>query len=319
MFCRFILGNTAIEISQPFQHKAAPGILRPLRAPLRRGLLLLACLTLTACAASSSTPVEAVPDTVVGGPAEESLAVDVCRSELADAHPAAGTGLQGDNIRLVNWNMKKKSIPNWRQDYKLLTSDKDLVLIQEASLRVDTINAIPTIPYWSFAPGYRTEDSITGVLTLSSALPATRCSFVTTEPLLRTPKATSITQFGLVDSDQTLVVVNVHAVNFSLGLGTYKRQFAQIAEVLRDHAGPIILSGDLNTWRDGRMETIEALAADLGLEALKFADDHRKTVLGHPLDHIFVRGLSASKIEVRDVSSSDHNPMTVTLSIWPAG
>lgn len=316
MFRKIMPGSTVIESVKPAVRHDVGLFLCRARGLMLRAPMVLTSLVLSACAVSSA-PVEAVPDTVVGGPSAESLAVDVCRSELASARPAEGTGLDGDEIRLVNWNMKKKSIPNWRADYSVLTSDKDLILIQEASLRVDTINDIPTIPYWSFAPGYRTDDSITGVLTLSSALPETRCSFVTTEPLLRTPKATSITQFGLVDSEETLVVVNVHAVNFSLGLGTYKQQFAQISEVLREHTGPIILSGDLNTWRDGRMETINALADDLGLVALKFSDDIRKTVLGHALDHIYVRGLSATKSEVRDVTSSDHNPMTVTLAVGP--
>jgi endonuclease/exonuclease/phosphatase (EEP) superfamily protein YafD len=235
---------------------------------------------------------------------------------LFDAAPAASaTGLNTDEIRVVSWNMQKKSIPNWRADYSRLTEGRDLILIQEASLRVDTVGDLPAAPHWSFAPGYRTGDSITGVLTLSSSQPLARCSFVNVEPLLRTPKATSITQFALEGRDETLLVVNVHAVNFSLGLGAYKRQFAQIANVLEGHQGPIILSGDLNTWRAGRTQTIEAMAEELELTAIEFSEDNRTRFLGSPLDHIYVRGLSATSSDSSVVTSSDHNPLTVTLGM----
>jgi endonuclease/exonuclease/phosphatase (EEP) superfamily protein YafD len=233
---------------------------------------------------------------------------------LFDAAPAASAtrlGLNGDEIRVVSWNMQKKSIPNWRADYSRLTDGRDLILIQEASLRVDTVGDLPAAPHWSFAPGYRTDDSISGVLTLSSSQPLARCSFVNIEPLLRTPKATSITQFALQDHDQTLLVVNVHAVNFSLGLGSYKRQFAQIVDVLEGHQGPIILSGDLNTWRAGRTQTIAAMAEELN----EFSDDNRTRFFGSPLDHIYVRGLFPTSSDSSVVTSSDHNPLTVTLSL----
>ena len=269
---------------------------------------------------SSCTTVQTGPEaqalaSSISSPAAESHEVESCRLLLDAAPVGSTTGLNADEIRLVSWNMQKKSLPNWRADYSRLTDGRDLILIQEASLRVDTVGDLPSVPHWSFAPGYRTDDSITGVLTLSRSQPLARCSFANTEPLLRTPKATSITQFALEDRDETLLVVNVHAVNFSLGLGSYKRQFKQISDVLEDHQGPIIFSGDLNTWRAGRTQTIEAMAAKLGLMAVEFSDDNRKRFFGSPLDHIYVRGLSATDSDSSVVTTSDHNPMTVTLGM----
>ena len=276
---------------------------------LGTGAFLAACTTV-----QTGQEARALADSI-NSPSAESREVESCRV-LFDAAPDTATvGLNADEIRLVSWNMQKKSIPNWRADYSRLTDGRDLILIQEASLREDTIGDLPAVPHWSFAPGYRTGDSITGVLTLSSRQPLARCSFANTEPLLRTPKATSITQFALEGSDETLLVVNVHAVNFSLGLGSYKRQFAQISDVLEGHQGPIILSGDFNTWRAGRTRTIEAMAEKLELLPIVFSDDNRKRFLGSPLDHIYVRGLSASNSDSSIVTSSDHNPMTVTLGM----
>ena len=278
-------------------------------------LSLAAGALITSCTSVQVDPEAQALASSISTPTAESREVESCRV-LFDAAPAASaTGLNTDEIRVVSWNMQKKSIPNWRADYSRLTEGRDLILIQEASLRVDTVGDLPAAPHWSFAPGYRTGDSITGVLTLSSTQPLARCSFVNVEPLLRTPKATSITQFALKGRDETLLVVNVHAVNFSLGLGAYKRQFAQIANVLEGHQGPIILSGDLNTWRAGRTRTIEAMAEELELTAIEFSEDNRTRFLGSPLDHIYVRGLSATSSDSSVVTSSDHNPLTVTLGM----
>jgi endonuclease/exonuclease/phosphatase (EEP) superfamily protein YafD len=278
-------------------------------------LLLAAGALITSCTTAQTDPEAQAIASSISTPTAESREVESCRVLFDAAPDTSATGLNADEIRLVSWNMQKKSIPNWRADYSRLTDGRDLILIQEASLRVDTVGDLPAAPHWSFAPGYRTGESITGVLTLSSSQPLARCSFVNVEPLLRTPKATSITQFALEGRDETLLVVNVHAVNFSLGLGAYKRQFAQIADVLEGHQGPIILSGDLNTWRAGRTRTIEAMAEELELTAIEFSEDNRTRFLGSPLDHIYVRGLSATSSDSSVVTSSDHNPLTVTLGM----
>ena len=277
--------------------------------------LALLATGLAACATAQVSPETIDLANGLSSPAAQSREVDSCRLLIETSPEDSRPGLDAENIRLVSWNMKKKSIQNWRDDYSRLTSGRDLILLQEASLRVDTVNDLPTVPYWSFAPGYRTNNSITGVLTLSRSRPLARCSFTNVEPILRTPKATSITQFAIDGSEKTLLVVNVHAVNFSFGLGTYKKQFNQIAAVLKGHLGPIILSGDLNTWRRGRMSTIDAMADELELLPLEFSDDNRTRRFGFPLDHIYVRGLSASSSVSSKVSSSDHNPLSVTLSM----
>ena len=282
----------------------------------RRGFLAAAAsAVLAGCAASASVPTWRAHGTDSHLLAADHRGVEVCRDALRSADASPENALNAQNIDVVNWNMKKTSLPNWREDYSRLTRGKELILLQEASLRPDTVNALQTVPFWSFAPGYRTGNAITGVLTLSSVEPLTRCTFVTVEPVLRSPKATSITQFGLEGRQETLLVVNLHAVNFSLGLGSYKRQFQQIAGVLEGHPGPVILSGDLNTWREGRMETVRSLAAAFHLEPLEFADGHRSLFFGRPLDHIYVRGLKPSAIQSTSVDSSDHNPLSVTLSL----
>jgi len=268
---------------------------------------LAAVCALGACSATG--PVQPPPAGVLQADAA------ACIVALRGATSSPGTGLATDGIRLVNWNVEKGRHRDWSRDYARLTGDSDLVLIQEASLRADTVDDLPPALHWSFAPGYRRRGQVTGVLTLSAARPMTQCKLAATEPLLRTPKATSITQFALLGSDATLIVVNVHAINFSFGLGMYERQFDAIADVLEQHSGPIILGGDFNTWRDARMRVVDALAQRIALEPLQFDVDHRMRFMGKALDHIFVRGLYALDSKTYEVTSSDHNPMSVTLAM----
>jgi endonuclease/exonuclease/phosphatase (EEP) superfamily protein YafD len=243
------------------------------------------------------------------------LGVDACRESLSAPIATDVSELDPYNIRLVNWNVQKTAAASWNEDYAELADGADLVLMQEASLREETIADLDVSRHWSFAPGYRTEEQISGVLTLSTIKPLTQCSFVVLEPVIRTPKATSITQYALATSEETLVVVNLHAVNFSLGLGAFRKQFDQVVSALSKHDGPIVLSGDFNTWRDGRMDIVDSVAAELGLTALKFMKDDRTRVRGRTIDHIYIRGLSAVRADVRTVTTSDHNPMSVTLSL----
>lgn len=240
--------------------------------------------------------------------------VAACRDELNTPKDATEM-LDPSNIRLVNWNIRKQLDPQSDADLMNLSNGKDLILIQEASLREETINNVDATKHWSFAPGYRTSGAVSGVLTLSSIRPLTQCSFVALEPVLRSPKATSITEYGLNSTEQTLVVVNMHAVNFSTGMKAFRKQFAQVARALRDHRGPIIFSGDLNTWSGKRHEILGHFAAALGLHAIDFSKDHRVKVFGNTLDHIYVRGLSTVYTDTKAVETSDHNPMWATFAM----
>ena len=238
-----------------------------------------------------------------------------CRTAIAAPKAVSPTSLNGAEIRVVNWNIRKRRHPDLTEDLAALAAQKDLILIQEASLREDTINDNDASKHWSFVPGYRIGAEITGTMTLSNVAPLTQCSFVVLEPLLRSPKTTSVTEYALSGTDETLVVINVHAVNLTFGLGAFQQQFEQVADVLAAHDGPAILSGDFNTWRPRRTEIVEALTGSLGLESVEFQDDHRVRIFGQALDHIYVRGLHTAAANTEIVSSSDHNPMSVVLAV----
>ena len=285
-----------------------------LRRSLRAVAVLFASVLLTSCA---TVYVDELGESALKAEQydiDTETGVGACRTALSEVKELASSELDASNIRLVNWNIRKQIDPESGLDLASLSNEKDLILIQEASLREETINNVDASKHWSFAPGYRTSGAVSGVLTLSSIKPLTQCSFVSLEPILRSPKATSITEYGLTATEQTLVVVNMHAVNFSTGLKAFRNQFQQVSRTLRDHRGPIIFSGDLNTWRKKRIQIVEDFAESLGLDSIEFGDDHRVKVFGNILDHIYVRGLSTIYTRTDAVETSDHNPMSATFS-----
>jgi endonuclease/exonuclease/phosphatase (EEP) superfamily protein YafD len=276
---------------------------------LRTGTLPACLFLLTSCAGQDGVRRADVAAELV------SPEVAACRDHLGNAVDPATGELDAGKIRLVNWNLQKNWRQHWQDDLQTLTRQNDLVLVQEASLRQDSINALDASRYWSFAPGFRTRGAISGVLTMSRSKPIAQCSLVSLEPIFRTPKATSVSEYGLTNTDATLVVVNLHAINFSMGLRAFQEQFDQVRQVLETHEGPIILSGDFNTWRKKRTAIVDRVAQSLGLTQLVFADDNRVRFFGNPLDHIYVRGLTLVDSSTEIVKSSDHNPMTITLQL----
>lgn len=240
-----------------------------------------------------------------------------CRELLSrsDDQDQDVVSLDSSNIQLMNWNIQKGKQLGWESDLRSLGSDSQLVLMQEASLNPEMISAERLASYWSFAPGYKEDTVTTGVLTLSSIEPLTHCNLTDWEPWLRSPKATSITEYALTGTEQTLVVVNIHAINFTLGVKPYGKQLDRITEALRDHNGPLIVSGDFNSWRKSRVALLDAMVAELQLNALDYGDDQRIEVFGHRIDHVYVRGLEALSTTSTAVSSSDHNPINVSLGM----
>ena len=123
-----------------------------------------------------------------------------------------------------------------------------------------------------------------------------------------------ITEYGLTGTDETLMVVNIHAVTFTFGTRAFQEQIRQAQSALDDHTGPILLSGDFNTWSGRRSDILIEMTDSLDLEMVDYDEDHRKRVFGQPLDHIYIRGLEVLEATTHVTDSSDHNPMSARLA-----
>jgi endonuclease/exonuclease/phosphatase (EEP) superfamily protein YafD len=247
-----------------------------------------------------------------------SMSPESCSAQLGSNRLAPLYELDSRDIRILNWNIQKGGNPDWIADLSAIGDEPDLLILQEATLQADTWTTVGADHFRSFAAGYRTigrAGSVTGVLTMSDAEPLTSCSLVSYEPWLRSPKATMITEYGLTNSDQSLVVVNIHAINFTITNRDFREQVRRALSVIRDHEGPVLLSGDFNTWHWRQSRILQQMADDHGLRTLSYEKDYRKRVFGQPLDHIYIRGLRVINATSFPVNSSDHNPMSVRLSL----
>jgi endonuclease/exonuclease/phosphatase (EEP) superfamily protein YafD len=273
------------------------------------GNLLVASvlLVLASCTAQPQAPLRLT--------AEPMPATEACIDSLAGPSGAASRRLDSDSIRVVNWNIQKGRNTAWVGDLAGKNPGPDLLILQEASQQTDAWQDLVPGHFASFAEGFGPNWSPSGVMTVSAAQPMTECELIAHEPWFGTRKATLVTEYGLSGSDDTLLVINIHGINFTFGVDELEKQFSQARAVIDTHDGPVLFSGDFNTWRGQRAQMLEDMLSGLGLRALEYDVDHRKRFLGQPLDHIYVRGLYSEHATTLDSRASDHNPMAVHLRL----
>ncbi len=224
--------------------------------------------------------------------------------------------LARDNrLSVMVWNIYKQQKLNWHTVLQEYGRNCDLILLQEAKASEELIRFSKThflvadqVPAISFS-----KDSY-GVMTLAASYPLYSRPFRTTEPFLRLAKSALITIYPLHDK-RLLMVVNVHSVNFSLGVKIYRAQIQSIADHVINHNGPVIFAGDFNTWSRKRLHLLYLFSRRMGLRSVNFHEDHRKSVFNSPLDFLFYRGLHLQKSEVIKTDASDHNPILVDFRV----
>lgn len=235
---------------------------------------------------------------------------------MAAGERAAVPTLRSPELRVLSWNLHKNGDPGWHADLVRFAAVSDLLLIQEAALTAELQRTLHDAAYdWLLANAFMLHDHATGVLSAARVRPASACVQRSFEPLLRLPKSAAITRYALQGTLQTLVVANVHSINFTLGLRAYRAQLDAIARELADHRGPVIVAGDFNTWSAPRLAIARDVMKRLGLVPVLPPIDTRSRVFGHQVDYVFVRGLDVISAEAPEVHSSDHNPVLVTLRL----
>jgi len=229
--------------------------------------------------------------------------------------PQSGA-LDSRSFRVLNWNSHKGSNRTWQEDLERLSSLSDVIVLQEGYLTEDLQVLLDRKQYsWDIARAYSFNDIYTGVLTASRVKPDILCSFRAPEPLSGIPKTVLITRYPLAGSDEHLVIANIHMINFSLDPAVYRAQLEKTAEVLAKHRGPLIISGDFNSWNRERLRILADITQKLGAKEVVFDRDQRATFMGQRLDHIFYRKLLPLEAVTQKVTTSDHNPMLITFRL----
>jgi endonuclease/exonuclease/phosphatase (EEP) superfamily protein YafD len=238
---------------------------------------------------------------------------DACAAAIGRAQARPMESLATGTIRLLNWNVHKSTESELHADMARLTDGADLILLQEATRGLARQALLRDGYHLAFAPGYKSSRADSGVLTVSKATPLTQCSFRYSEPWLRSPKATSVTAYSLGSRDETLLVINLHMVNFTIGLADFRMQLDEVLEVIEAHDGPAIVSGDFNTWSKLRHQAVGRALRSLDLLPIRYRVDMRKRAFGNALDHVYVREMEVVSGTSHAVGSSDHNPISAVL------
>ncbi len=226
-----------------------------------------------------------------------------------------GDALDTRTLRVVSWNLHKGVDDGWQADLARFAGEYDVLLLQEAVLTSAVRDVLERAGHgWRMAGAFAYNGEERGVMVAARARPIDACTLRTFEPLARLPKSAIVARFRLAGSDAPLAVANLHGINFTLGLESFRSQLEDVADVLAAHAGPAILAGDFNTWSVDRHLVLDEIATRLGMTAVELVPDGRRRTFGRHLDHMFVRGLRIVKAHAPEVKSSDHNPILVTLT-----
>ena len=225
-----------------------------------------------------------------------------------------------NTFSLLCWNVQKKSLdPEFLGHFEalLLHHPADIVALQEAKIAEGGRLPAPLggyhvatscnirLPRWRF-----------GVMTLSR-LPMSaghRYLSTTREAGFATRKSALLTRHTV--GGRTVTLLNLHAINF-----VPHRLFVRELERIAHFLGPLqserlVVAGDFNTWSRKRQSHLEEVMALFGLVRVRLQNAQRiKAVLGKPLDHVYCRGLEATKAQVVETPVSDHNPIWVEFSL----
>ncbi|MEH1793906.1 endonuclease/exonuclease/phosphatase family protein [Nostoc sp.] len=240
-----------------------------------------------------------------------------------DNNNSLQTEINSKSIKVLSWNIAKQNYnKTWLRDFSTIieTYQPNLIFLQEFSLKVEADKLETWLNMnWSFAPNFVDihHQTYSGILTAATISPLTKKAIATKhyEPIVRTPKISLVTEYLLSDQSTTLLTINSHLINF-VDLNKFKIQLNQLELALSTHRGPLIFSGDFNTWSQKRAVLLNEVTTQLGLTPVIFAPHEKEKIkrflLSPPLDRIFYRNLSVKKASAKvldKICSSDHKPL----------
>lgn len=236
---------------------------------------------------------------------------------LPNQHVVVNTPLIDQKpFSVLIWNIYKQKRAECIHILEHYVSKAKLILLQEAQTTAQLINFISKHnKIADHVPAYAFNDIYAGVMTISNTLPTALLSFKEKEPLIRVPKSALITIYPIDNSNQQLLVANIHAINFSIGVKIYRQQMYMLLNRIKEHTGPVILAGDFNAWSRQRLNLLYHLIRTIELKPVNFNIDIRKTFMGRPLDFVFYRGLQLDTAQIINTTASDHNPLLVNFRL----
>lgn len=218
-------------------------------------------------------------------------------------------------LSVAVWNIYKQQNEGWQIELSKLSRNRQLILLQEASLTSELIGFTHSQNKTAdIARAFSRFNVVNGVMNIASISPIKVCARLSAEPWIRLAKSALVAYYPL-SNHQSLLVINLHSINFAWTLVEYQSQLTQFRDDIKKHKGPVILAGDFNTWRRARVKIINDFISDLGLIEALPTRDVRTKFMGYPLDHLYYRGLKLKSVAASTTQASDHAPLTATFLI----
>lgn len=222
------------------------------------------------------------------------------------------------HLSILVWNIYKGQLKGLYGDLDRESKRHDILILQEGHL---TSKQLEFFSGWNhhttMATAWIKNGVRSGVVTSSSYLPV-KTSWqrsVFREPIIRTPKMTQFTEYAIENSSKTLLVVNIHAINF-VTTGKLGNMLVKAFEKIKNHQGPVIFAGDFNTWKRTKIRLLERLMKKHGFKEPKYKNDTRTRKFGWALDYFWYRDLEVVEAKVlTDIITSDHKAISVELKI----
>lgn len=247
---------------------------------------------------------------------------------MSQSHESIGEAslseLNPKSIKVLIWNVLKGERRGWSKDFKKLTSDKDILLLQEGYLNPHMKETFHSMDNFQFDMGVsfiykKDSDTRTGSL-IGSRVKPTDVYFTRTkdlEPFIKTPKTTTYAYYPIAHSDKTLLALSIHGINFA-NHQAFVNHINQSVDLIKNHDGPVIFGGDFNTRTRKRTSHLKRLMTSLGLQEVSYRNDRRMRAVkvGAILDHVFIKGLLIRDSEVLGkIKTSDHKAMVLDLAV----
>jgi endonuclease/exonuclease/phosphatase (EEP) superfamily protein YafD len=245
---------------------------------------------------------------------------------MADSHVQIGDASQSqlnpNSIRILVWNLYKGEKEGFTKDFKRLSIDKDILLLQEGYLDNYMTQTLESMSDFQFDMGvsfiYKKKNNTRTGSFIGSRVKPDKVYFTRTkdfEPFIKTPKTTTYAYYPIAGSDKQLLALSIHGINFA-NHQAFVNHVNQSVDMIKNHDGPVIYGGDFNTRTKKRTRHLKRLMTSLGMKETTFRNDKRMRAVkvGQYLDHVFIKGLLVRDAEVlKNIKSSDHKAMVLDL------
>jgi endonuclease/exonuclease/phosphatase (EEP) superfamily protein YafD len=230
---------------------------------------------------------------------------------------ASAEALDPSHLKVLVWNIYKQRKDDFVDDFRDLSNNADLVMLEEVALDSDMDRLLSGMPSfgWEMAASFLMNDNIATGVANGSRVPASHIDFRRSrdlEPFSKSPKATIAIEYPIEGRSDTLLTLNIHGVNWR-GTTGLEHQIADLEPLLAAHSGPILFAGDFNTKNPERVTTLTQMLDKYGLSSVKWENPES----GKQLDQAYARGLVQKKARLVDSDGSDHPALDLEFEFAP--